>query len=98
TAATQQLLTRHGVITREALSIENVPGGFSTVYPVLKLMEESGRLRRGYFVTGLGAAQFALPGAVDRLRSLRDAPEVAEVAVLAANDPANPYGATLPWS
>jgi len=97
TAATQQLLTRHGVITREALSIESIPGGFSTVYPVLKMMEESGRLRRGYFVTGLGAAQFALPGAVDRLRSLRDAPEDAEVVALAATDPANPYGATLRW-
>ncbi len=97
-AATQQLLARHGVVTRESLTIENIPGGFSTVYPVLKAMEESGRVRRGYFVTGLGAAQFALPGAVDRLRSLRDAPEDAEVAVLAATDPANPYGATLPWS
>jgi ATP-dependent Lhr-like helicase len=98
TAEAQQLLARHGVVTRESLAFENIPGGFSTVYPVLKLMEESGRLRRGYFVTGLGATQFALPGAVDRLRSLRDAPEVAEVAVLAATDPANPYGATLPWS
>jgi ATP-dependent Lhr-like helicase len=98
TAVAQQLLARHGVVTRESLAFENIPGGFSTVYPVLKLMEESGRLRRGYFVTGLGATQFALPGAVDRLRSLRDAPEVAEVAVLAATDPANPYGATLPWS
>ena len=98
TAVAQQLLVRHGVVTRESLAFENIPGGFSTIYPVLKLMEESGRLRRGYFVTGLGATQFALPGAVDRLRSLRDAPEVAEVAVLAATDPANPYGATLPWS
>jgi ATP-dependent Lhr-like helicase len=60
-------------------------------------MEEGGRLRRGYFVTGLGATQFALPGAVDRLRSLRDRPEDPEVAVLSATDPANPYGATLPW-
>jgi ATP-dependent Lhr-like helicase len=93
----QQLLSRHGIVTREVLTIEHLPGGFSSIYPVLKLMEESGRLRRGYFVTGLGAAQFALPGAVDRLRSLRDVPEVAEVAVLAATDPANPYGATLAW-
>ncbi|HVD93365.1 MAG TPA: hypothetical protein VNC21_13815, partial [Vicinamibacterales bacterium] len=58
---------------------------------------ESGRLRRGYFVAGLGATQFALPGALDLLRSLRDAPDAAEIAVLAATDPANPYGATLKW-
>jgi ATP-dependent Lhr-like helicase len=64
---------------------------------VLKAMEESGRVRRGYFVAGLGATQFALPGAVDLLRSLRDAPSHVEVAVLAATDPANPYGATLKW-
>jgi ATP-dependent Lhr-like helicase len=60
-------------------------------------MEEAGRLRRGYFVAGLGATQFALPGALDLLRSLRDAPEEPEIAVLAATDPANPYGATLRW-
>jgi ATP-dependent Lhr-like helicase len=97
TAVTEQLLARHGLVTREALGTEQIPGGFSTIYPVLKLMEEGGRLRRGYFVTGLGAAQFALPGAVDRLRSLRDRTEDPEVAVLSATDPANPYGATLPW-
>ena len=74
-----------------------IPGGFGVVYPVLKAMEETGRLRRGYFVAGLGATQFALPGALDLLRSLRDAPDEAEVAVLAATDPANPYGATLKW-
>jgi ATP-dependent Lhr-like helicase len=96
-AITQQLLARHGVLTREALTIELIPGGFSSVYPVLRAMEESGRLRRGYFVAGLGAAQFALPGAVDLLRSLRDQPDEPEVAVLAATDPANPYGATLKW-
>ena len=95
-AIAQQLLARHGVVTREALTVESIPGGFSSVYPVLKAMEESGRLRRGYFVAGLGATQFALPGAVDLLRSLRDAPDEPEVAVLAATDPANPYGATLP--
>ncbi|MEO8260875.1 MAG: DEAD/DEAH box helicase, partial [Acidobacteriota bacterium] len=93
----QQLLARHGVLTREALTVEMIPGGFSSVYPVLRAMEESGRLRRGYFVAGLGAAQFALPGAVDLLRSLRDEPDQPEVAVLAATDPANPYGATLKW-
>src|SRR6266480_4443375 len=65
-------LERHGVVTREAVMAENVPGGFSGVYPVLKAMEEAGRARRGYFVAGLGAAQFALPGAVDRLRAARD--------------------------
>jgi ATP-dependent Lhr-like helicase len=97
TATTQQLLERHGVVTRESLAAENVTGGFSAIYPVLKAMEESGRVRRGYFVTGLGAAQFALPGAVDRLRSLRDTAEELEVVVLSATDPANPYGATLKW-
>jgi len=96
-AMAQQLLARHGVLTREAVGAESIPGGFGIVYPALKAMEESGRVRRGYFVAGLGATQFALPGAVDLLRSLRDAPEDSEVAVLAATDPANPYGATLKW-
>ncbi len=96
-AFAQQLLARHGVLTRESLAAEAVTGGFGTVYPVLKAMEEGGRLRRGYFVAGLGATQFALPGAVDLLRSLRDAPARLEVAVLAATDPANPYGVTLKW-
>ncbi|HEY5433822.1 MAG TPA: helicase-related protein, partial [Candidatus Limnocylindrales bacterium] len=68
------LLERHGVLTREAVAGEAVDGGFSAVYPVLRAMEEAGRIRRGYFVDGLGAAQFALPGAVDRLRGLRDQP------------------------
>jgi ATP-dependent Lhr-like helicase len=93
----QQLLARHGVLTREAVSAESIPGGFGIVYPALKTMEETGRLRRGYFVAGLGATQFALPGALDLLRSLRDAPDDPEIAVLAATDPANPYGATLKW-
>ncbi|MQA29708.1 MAG: DEAD/DEAH box helicase [Luteitalea sp.] len=96
-ATAQQLLARHGVLTREAVMSESVTGGFGVIYPVLKAMEERGRLRRGYFVAGLGATQFALPGALDLLRSLRDAPETAEVAVLAATDPANPYGAALKW-
>jgi len=98
-AVAQQLLARHGVVTRESLSAESVPGGFGTVYPVLKALEEAGRVRRGYFVAGLGAAQFSLPGALDLLRSLRDGGdnETPEVAVLAATDPANPYGATLKW-
>jgi ATP-dependent Lhr-like helicase len=95
------MLERYGVVTREAVLAEGVGGGFAGVYGVLKAMEESGSVRRGYFVAGLGAAQFALPGAVDRLRSERrhlddDRPVGAPV-VLAAVDPANPYGAALPW-
>jgi ATP-dependent Lhr-like helicase len=89
------LLQRHGVLTREAVAGEGWPGGFAGLYPVLRAMEESGRIRRGYFIEGLGGSQFALPGAVDRLRSLRDAKE--EVVALAACDPANAYGAVLPW-
>jgi ATP-dependent Lhr-like helicase len=96
-AVTQQLLARHGVLTREAIAAEAIPGGFGVVYPVLKGLEENGRIRRGYFVAGLGATQFALPGALDLLRSMRDAPDDLEIAVLAATDPANPYGATLKW-
>ncbi|HEV2036062.1 MAG TPA: DEAD/DEAH box helicase [Candidatus Dormibacteraeota bacterium] len=89
------LLQRHGVLTREAVAGEGWPGGFAGLYPVLRAMEESGRIRRGYFIEGLGGSQFALPGAVDRLRSLRDAKE--DVMALAACDPANAYGAVLPW-
>ena len=96
-ATAQQLLTRHGVVTRETVASEGVPGGFSAVYDVLKTMEESGRIRRGYFVGGLGGAQFALPPAVDMLRSFRDVPDTSRHVVVAATDPANPYGATLPW-
>ena len=101
-ALAQQLLARHGVLTREAVAAESLPGGFGIVYPVLKAMEEAGRLRRGYFVAGLGATQFALPGALDLLRSFRSgAPDAdgqeREILALAATDPANPYGATLPW-
>ena len=95
-ALAQQLLDRFGVVTREAISGERVSGGFSALYPVFKLMEESGRIRRGYFVAGRGAAQFALPGAVERLRGLREIDEQS-VVLLAATDPANPYGGTLPW-
>ena len=93
-----QLLARYGVVTREAAAQENLPGGFGAVYDVLKAMEESGRVRRGYFVAGLGATQFALPSAVDLLRSLRQSRmEKPEMVMLAATDPANPYGATLRW-
>jgi ATP-dependent Lhr-like helicase len=94
-----QLLNRYGVLMRESVAAENVPGGFSAVYDVLKALEESGRIRRGYFVAGLGATQFALPAAVDLLRQLRTAPpeEKPEFVQLAATDPANPYGSVLRW-
>ena len=116
-ARARQLLDRYGVLTREAALGEGAEGGFAGVYPVLKALEERGQVRRGYFVAGLGAAQFALPGAVDRLRSVRTVdlpmtggeglrnPDVLAstfggqptVLVLAATDPAQPYGAALPW-
>jgi ATP-dependent Lhr-like helicase len=94
TANAELLLDRHGVVTRGAVMAEDLPGAFAGVYPVLAAMEERGAARRGYFVEGLGAAQFALPGAVDRLRSGTD---TTDALVLAATDPANPYGAALPW-
>lgn len=96
-ALAEALLERYGVLTREAVAAEGVAGGFSAVYDVLKAMEDAGRVRRGYFVAGLGATQFALPGADDRLRSLRHAPRQSKAHLLAATDPANPYGASLPW-
>ncbi|MEA2645489.1 MAG: ATP-dependent helicase Lhr and Lhr-like helicase [Chloroflexota bacterium] len=99
------LLQRYGVLTREAVLAEGTAGGFTAMYPVLRAMEEAGRIRRGYFVDGLGASQFALPGAVDRLRSARragraddaDGPGPDSAVGLAATDPANPYGVTIPW-
>ena len=98
-AVALQLLKRHGVVTRETMGLENIVGGFSAVYDVLKALEESGRVRRGYFVAGLGGAQFALPSAIDLLRSLRTdrAPEKPEMLCLAATDPANLYGSVLRW-
>jgi ATP-dependent Lhr-like helicase len=93
----QQLLVRHGIVLRETAIAENIPRGYPTIYPALKAMEDSGWVRRGMFVAGLGAAQFAMPGAVDMLRSLRSEPQTAEVLFLAATDPANPYGTLLPW-
>jgi ATP-dependent Lhr-like helicase len=98
-AAALQLLERQGIVTREAVRAEGASGGFAGVYPVLRALEESGRARRGWFVDGLGAAQFALPGAVDRLRAHRTIDEEgrARVLVLAATDPAQPYGAALSW-
>jgi ATP-dependent helicase Lhr and Lhr-like helicase len=99
-----QLVERHGVVTREAVTAEGLVGGFSAVYGVLKVLEERGQVRRGYFVDGLGAAQFAVPGAVDRLRAARDTPDpiirpddVPDPVVLASTDPAQPYGAALAW-
>jgi ATP-dependent Lhr-like helicase len=91
------LLERHGIVTRETATLEDLPGGFSAVYPVLRAMEESGKVRRGYFVEGLGGAQFASPGAVDRIRSARSAHDESRVVTLSAVDPANPYGWLLPW-
>ena len=98
----QQLLTRYGVVFRETAHAENLPGGFSAIYDVMKALEESGRVRRGYFAADLGATQFAMPAAVDLLRSLRAErsaadPDKSEVLMLAATDPANPYGALLRW-
>jgi len=98
-AVALQMLQRYGVVFRETAHAENLPGGFSAVYDVLKAMEENGRIRRGYFAADLGATQFALPGAVEMLRSLRVQSETArpEMLQLAAIDPANPYGALLRW-
>lgn len=117
-AQAEVLLERHGVVTRGAVTSERLPGGFAAVYQVLRAFEESGRCRRGYFVEGLGGAQFALPGAVDRMRAMSssrsDTPASGDAeprrglesgrpgagpraVVLAAADPANPYGAALPW-
>jgi ATP-dependent helicase Lhr and Lhr-like helicase len=97
TAMAQQLLARYGLVTRAVAQTEGIEGGFGAVYDVYKAMEESGRIRRGYFVAGVSATQFVLPPAVDLLRSLRPPSEPLEVVHLAATDPANPYGSVLPW-
>jgi ATP-dependent Lhr-like helicase len=94
-AQAELMMERYGIVTRETVLAEGVPGGFSTLYSELGNLELLGTARRGYFVEGLGGAQFALPGAVERLRSLPEAK--GEYLVLAATDPANPYGASLPW-
>ncbi|MGW4690080.1 ATP-dependent helicase [Streptomyces sp. NPDC004244] len=96
-ALARTLLDRHGVVTRGAVAAEGVAGGFSAVYRVLSAFEDSGQARRGYVVEGLGAAQFAMDGAVDRLRSAERNPPPLAAVVLAAADPANAYGAALPW-
>jgi ATP-dependent Lhr-like helicase len=99
-AAAELLLERHGVVTRGSAVSERVPGGFAAAYKVLSGFEETGRARRGYFVSGLGAAQFSTAGAVDRLRSLSTEPDSRTErrgVTLAATDPANPYGAALAW-
>ncbi len=99
-ALAELLLERYGIVTRETVLAENIPGGFSALYQELSALETVGTVRRGYFVEGLGGAQFALPGAVERLRAgggsedeLASTPAV----LLAATDPAQPYGAALPW-
>ncbi|HET7193763.1 MAG TPA: ATP-dependent helicase [Nocardioides sp.] len=101
-ATAEALLDRHGVVTRGAVVGERTPGGFAATYRVLSAFEESGRCRRGYFVAGLGAAQFGTAGAIDRLRtfaevSSADGGSKPTAVALAATDPANPYGAALPW-
>jgi ATP-dependent Lhr-like helicase len=99
-AIATQLISRYGVLTREMIALEGLRGGFAAVYPVLKAMEEAGKVRRGYFVAGLGAAQFAAPGAEDQLRHPRrseSGDDSTRGIVMAATDPANPYGAALPW-
>lgn len=95
----RQLLDRMGIVTRESVSSENVTGGFSSVYPILKALEDSGQIRRGYFIEGLGAAQFAAPGADERLRNLatQDEPTRSRTIALSAIDPANPFGSVIPW-
>ena len=91
------LLERQGIVTRDGVRGEGIPGGYGAVYSELKDLETIGACRRGYFVEGLGGAQFALPGAVERLRELRSDEDELEPLVLAAADPAQPYGAALPW-
>jgi ATP-dependent Lhr-like helicase len=94
-AQAELMLERYGIVTRETVLAEGIPGGFAALYGEMSNLEMLGTARRGYFVEGLGGAQFALPGAVERLRSVPR--EEGRYLVLAATDPANPYGASLPW-
>ncbi len=103
-ARAKLLLERYGVVSRQCAQGEETPGGFAPVYKVLREMEEQGRVRRGYFVEGLAGAQFAYPGAIDRLRAGRQDAEERDqsvtqesIEVLAAMDPANPYGGLVQW-
>ncbi len=100
-ATADLLLERYGVVTRGSVVAEEVPGGFASMYKVLTGFEDGGRCRRGYFVDTLGGAQFSTPDVVDRLRTHSDSIEgrhaAAPAVTLAASDPANPYGAALPW-
>ena len=95
-ARATKLLERHGIVTREVAQLEDAPGGFSATYAVLRAMEESGKIRRGYFIDGLGGAQFAYAGAVERLRALQTERPPTTL-VLCATDPANPFGWLVPW-
>jgi ATP-dependent Lhr-like helicase len=91
------LLERYGIVSREAIAAEGLVGGFAALAPVLRAMEEAGKIRRGHFVDGLQGMQFAHAAAVDRLRAARGSDEERPVMTLSAIDPANPYGALLPW-
>src|SRR6185437_3973105 len=95
-ALAELLLERQGIVTRDGVRAEGIAGGYGAVYGELRALETIGACRRGYFVEGLGGAQFALPGAVERLRELRGGGDD-DALVLAAADPAQPYGAALPW-
>jgi ATP-dependent helicase Lhr and Lhr-like helicase len=97
TAIARAMLERYGVVLREAAHAEGLPGGFANVYDVYRALEDQGRVRRGYFVAERGATQFALPGAEERLRAARPDDEAARTLVLAATDPASPWGSLLPW-
>jgi len=96
-ARAQLLLERYGVLSREAMALEEIAGGFAAVYPMLRAMEEAGKIRRGHFVAGYAGAQFAGAAAVDRLRAARERAATAEGLALSAVDPASPWGALLPW-
>ncbi|MBA2505482.1 MAG: hypothetical protein H0V29_05995 [Thermoleophilaceae bacterium] len=95
-ALAEIMLERYGIVTRETVLAEGIPGGFSSIYGELANLETLGTARRGYFVEGLGGAQFALGAAIERLRAMRSDEPAAPI-VLATTDPAQPYGAGLPW-